>query len=226
MSLLPKTKHDYIGIEIECISKYAPAIVALKLKELGLEDYVTIDFDGSIDNPDFHEDIDDDSLEYYMLNDEIDGYEFCLLCKQKELPEVLNKVDIFLADIEAYVNEKCGLHVHIDIRNKSKKNVIKNLLKHHDKICLASYPTRLEGEYCVPLNVDERRWLLNSEEFNTKYKIINPYTNYNTIEIRSHEGTVDTKEILGWCNYLIEIAYSGTLKNNITYYQKRVRKVS
>lgn len=50
---------------------------------------------------------------------------------------------------------------------------------------------------------------------------------YQTIEVRCHEGTVDTKAIYNWCRYLIDVCYNNKLtKASDEYIKQRIKAAS
>ncbi len=177
----PSTKDNYIGIEIECFADMSMAEAMMLAVEYGVSDWVEIADDGSIE-PEVGRD-----------------FEFKVLLKEKSLKSQLMKLGKFLKAGKFKVNKSCGLHVHLDMRNRDLDKTYFRLLKFQDLMFgMVSSERRSNNEYCAYTD----RW--NRDE---RYVAINrsAYAKHKTIEIRLHQGTVDVKLISNWVNLLLKI---------------------
>lgn len=116
---------------------------------------------------------------------------------------------------------RCGLHVHIDMRDCTTAQLNKVLALFCImegglfKYCGANRDT---NPYCVPLNNnlismpcykdlfdDNSTRVSDAISRSVKYTSLNllPLFRYGTIEVRMHEGTIDKEEILEWVNMLL-----------------------
>jgi len=127
------------------------------------------------------------------------GVEFAILLKRSELEMRLHKFCNTICNHK--VNKRCGLHVHLDQRNKTEKEVIK-LAKHLNKWLFALREflpvSRRDNRFCkfgVTNNMN------NSEN---RYKAVNvcSFPKYKTLEIRIHSGTTDYTKIISWIRLL------------------------
>ena len=187
---IPTTEDKYVGIEIECFtsSRNADAV----FNKYKLSSYVEIGDDGSIDTT-------DESENSY---DELFTYEIKVLSKQSELKLILHKVGLALKEMGARVNESCGLHVHLDMRNRPFINCVNKLIN-VQPLLLKSVPKhRIGNIYCMPVTKADREDIYRIGKYHTINTEV--YDDLKTIEIRVHEGTVDTSEIYKWCVFLIK----------------------
>lgn len=186
MSHYPKTQDKYIGIEIELISNLDEYEIQDIVEEMKLEDIVDVGMDGSIET----------NMDGY-------GHELKLLIKQQELKNTLARVQTLLNRINARVNNSCGLHVHIDMRNRKFLDSVKKLLNVQN-IMLKSVPKhRINNEYCMPVKRED----YGEDMVIGKYHTIHSeecYEDYKTIEVRIHEGTTNMIDVYNWCNFLIK----------------------
>lgn len=188
----PKTKDNYIGLELECVSLSSAAEVFEYLHDLKLDKYVDVTEDASISYDDY-------DGEY--------GYEFRVLFKEKEINTVLNKFGKFLSLIDVTVNNSCGLHVHLDMRNRDVKKVYGNLLGAQDLLFSLVDNHRRKNSFCS--------YTVSKYD---RYQAINysAYSSYKTIEIRLHQATKDVNKIKNWIKFLLLIVNS----------KKNIRKAS
>jgi hypothetical protein len=196
---IPTSRQHYVGVEIEFLTKVDRLAVKRAVIKANLQNYVNVKNDGSID----------EHLENCSMHDiyfigctcgYIHTHEITLLAPQDELQDLLKTLGGVLKSISAVVNRSCGLHVHLDMRHRNMSGCVQKLLKHQKNIHNMVHPNRKNSEYCRPQNPDfiDRR---------DRYRDINlaAYEKFNTIEVRIHEGTVDTNDIYKWCKYLINV---------------------
>lgn len=205
----PKGKHNYLGIEIECISELPRETVKKLIKDKGLKDLMDCGTDSSIkcSCPRHTERsiVRSGTYEYLDIIKTktclCEGFEFRILTKEKDLKSNLIKVGEILRGINAYVNGTCGLHIHLDMRNRSPLMSAERLFNVQPLIMNTIDKSRKRNDYCR--RVKNVMSLLDHD----KYKAINfgaAYSKHKTIEVRAHEGTVDTNEICNWAEFLVE----------------------
>lgn len=171
---------EYFGVEVECLVSRELALdkIALDLKVKNL----SIKSDGSI----------------RCDNDDQRGVEFTILLKKDTFKADLGLFCKFLEIIRAKVNSSCGLHVHLDMRHKSTREVttIAKRLGLSLPVLKDLVPkSRRENSYCR-LGVSKRN--------GQRYFAINmtALKKYQTIEVRLHSGTVDFEKIHNWIQLL------------------------
>ena len=131
------------------------------------------------------------------------GTEIRLLCKQKEMNIVLSRVFKILNANSVMVNKSCGLHVHLDMRNRNKELAYKNLYKCQN-LLLKIQPSRKGSQWCkknTKTTYDKQQSLYG------RYYVINTdsYRIHKTLEIRIGTATMDIKKIISWIRLLTNI---------------------
>lgn len=151
------------------------------------------------------------------LNDYATGHELRILCTERDLQYTLNLVNLFLKSAKAEVNDSCGLHVHLDMRNRDFGTTIDRLMSKQKEMHKLVDKKRLTSTYCKPLTAAQAK-----KKSSDKYRDINlsAYKDLGTIEIRIHEGCVNTSEIYNWSRYLIAVA--DNKKVSKLYVKKRI----
>ena len=138
------------------------------------------------------------------------------------------------------VNSSCGLHVHLDMRQRRPTKCYKNLIRTQDILMQLVDSTRRNNvEYCEKVNVDPAllkklyfsdtgkpdyngmyigRGNQSSNPTYDRYTAINAqaYYKFRTIEVRLHHGSIDMTEIYNWCLLLTTIVDARTIANPIT----------
>jgi len=201
----PKTNENHVGIEIEFISKSDRSKIANILFKNDLGDYVFLTEDGSL-RP-------EDEYSY--------AHELTVLLPESKVQVLLRKVIDSLNEAECKVNARCGLHVHLDMRNRDKDVVFNNLVK-SQKILFGMNPrqrmdgTRSDGSkdtpYSRPVEFADFKEALDHADvvggMHARYMGINPYAyaKHKTIEIRIHSGSTNYDKIYNWVCILVNIA--------------------
>lgn len=180
-----KVKTNFVGIEIECFTHYYRNRLMEKIVSLDLHDMVQADGDGSI-QADFGEDL-----------------ELRVLLPEKKLASGLKKLNKLFVPGQFGVNNSCGLHIHLDMRNRDVNACYKKLMKFQDVLFSMVEPGRRNSEYCAYNHFGNE---------NQRYVAINKsaYRRHKTIEIRLHHATLDMKLIEKWVNLLLRIIGPGT----------------
>ena len=144
-----------------------------------------------------------------------------------------------LQEVEAKVNSSCGLHVHHDINDLKRKQIMRvyNFYNKYEKaINLMFTKKRIENRYCRPVsriidkvnNCDTKHELLRDIAGkgrggyynNCRYYTVNlrSYLYYGTIEFRQHNGTINIDEIASWIAFTHKIVERGLqIGNDIVY---------
>ena len=222
--ILPGNNNNHVGIEIELLSPFDSYGIERKINDLGLQKIVEVGADGSIET-----DVDCECCQgegYYYDDDgyendcsecsELQGHELKVITTQKNLKATMIRVGQLLKAIKAQVNASCGLHVHLDMRNRTPQLAAARLLN-SQSLLLKSVPhDRRENTYCMPVNKIYKSpdMIMNIP----KYHAIHTeecYKYLKTIEVRLHEGTVDWKEIYNWCKLLISIVDNDYANKNV-----------
>lgn len=193
----PKTKDKHIGLELECFTDYNYESIFKLLVRNDLHVQTTVGYDGSIEKDKIHQ----------------TAYEFKFLFKEKELVKFIKKLDKFIKQADLRVNDTCGLHVHLDMRNRNFKNSYKKLVKFQNQLYMLGNEDRINNEYCRPVHSD------NSHD---KYTAINKevYDDLSTLEVRLHHGTTDTNKIQNWIRLLTRIVNSANPRSEKVFTSK------
>lgn len=185
----PRTETRHIGIEIECIvpseTDWGPL--------LPYAQYVSVGGDGSITGVDAGE----------------ADAEIRICVPQDDLRSVVPGVLAALREIGARVNASCGLHVHIDQRDRSNIEAIyERLVKAQALLFSIVPPSRRSNRYCRRSRIAE----FSRAQYQTRYRAINAaaYHSHKTIEVRLFGGTLDAEKVLNWVEVLHAIAYGET----------------
>jgi len=183
----PKAEENHVGLEIEFFSNYDRDTVCNFFIDAKLSQFVRIMTDVSI-KPSSEKPV---------------GLELCLIAPESRLEEIVRRACEVLTDLDAKTNESCGLHVHLDCRNRSQVTLFYNMVKCQDLLFKLVDPSRTGNKFC--LKQRSPIW----EKANTgHYAAINKgsYLKHKTIEIRMHHGTTNYNEIILWVKLLIKIA--------------------
>lgn len=205
----PRTNEHHVGVEIEFICKKNKFDLAKLLFDAGISDNLTLKNDGSLRNE-----------EEYPYT-----HELCVLAPESTMADVMRKVITVLDDAGSKVNNRCGLHVHLDIRNRNKEVVFHNLVNAQNMLYSMNPRSRLDG---TQSNGDaDTAWSkkMVTDDFNaalaivarSKYYGINNGTHerLKTIEVRIHSGSTNYAKIMNWITILTAIA-STTVKHEGT----------
>lgn len=177
----PKVKTNYVGVEIECFTHLNRLDLLEKLSELGLDKVVQPTSDGSI-AADFGDDC-----------------ELRILLPEKQLASGLKKISKLFTKGKFGVNDTCGLHIHLDMRNRNVDECYKRLLDFQDILFGMVKTERWNNTYC--------KYTSYGDKYN-RYASINKemaYQQHKTIEVRLHHATLDMKQIEQWIKLLLKV---------------------
>jgi len=190
-------KANYVGIEIEFIYSGKYEILKNLLIAAKLHKHITLKGDGSLR-----------SCHNYAGA----GLEMNILCKTTEVEDVMKRLDSVFAnpEIDGYTNRSCGLHVHVDARNRDVKLMYKNFVR-VQSILRGSQPVgRIKNTHCRANTTDKLEDLQSggSGGGGNRYWVVNgmSYDKHKSIEIRIHEGTVNCEDIYNWVAFLDAVA--------------------
>jgi hypothetical protein len=219
-NLSPMSFDKHIGIELEIISKEKEGRFLKMLNNSMLKPYVSLAEDSSIEvyNNDLcdcgYDEEDGHGEDCSVYNGDY-AIELRLLLKENELPRVMKLLDNFLKSTDCYVNETCGLHVHLDMRTRDVHNSYSNLFKSLDEICSKIDSSRLTNRFCRRNLRDD---FDQQDSLDDRYFMINTrsYEEHSTLEIRAHEGTTDVDKISNWINFLISTVDNTSNNENLS----------
>jgi hypothetical protein len=183
----PKNKRRHLGIEIEFISRLDASQILLAMVEAGLEKYICLKEDGSIDT-----------------NDEYPHeHEICVLVNETEMPKIMKRVCKVLQG-HSSVNRSCGLHVHLDMRHRDLDRAYANLFEAQPLLYSMCPKSRRTGTYS---QLEEYYSLASEFDGHDRYFGINrvAYQDHRTLEVRVHSGTIVANKIIYWAKFLIRI---------------------
>lgn len=215
---VPKKKVKHVGIEIEFISEMQDQEICDLLLTYKLHNHCNLGEDGSIETDDEMENKD----EYGNYYSDEKGYELRVLCTEAELVSIMTKVGSVLRRCGAKVNESCGLHIHLDMRSRDPVEAFKLLLNKQDQMFNMVSMDRQDNSYCERVSLDEEEIPQALKGEYIRRQAINPnsYSKHKTIEVRLHEGTTNTREIINWCKYLISIIDKKVFTKGVAAYAK------
>lgn len=114
------------------------------------------------------------------------------------------------------INKKCGLHVHVDMRNLTplgRAKVVTSWQAWQNEIAKIVAKSRHNNHYCRMLNKNEtdywvRQIKAGNEAVGERYRTLNmtPFRRIGTYEFRLHQGTLNAAKVIGWVKFLIAFA--------------------
>lgn len=189
----PKTTDNYVGIEIEMLAPKSIGEMQKEFIKARLHRYVNIGTDASIHC---------ETEGFNPMELRICLPENILESKLREICEVLKKND-------CYANRSCGMHVHLDMRQRDPELCYRNLFRVQDIMLAVQPASRRNNRYCLPNTKAElklrdfdgdggnatRRLAINTQSYNKN--------NMRTIEVRIHEGATKFKDVSNWVKFLV-----------------------
>lgn len=227
----PKTNDKYVGIELEFYMQATQAELASYLYKLNIADRITIKSDSSICVPICS--LCNGSGDTQLRDPHKQGYlpcpacrgrgrkfiacELCILVKQSDLEQTVKTICKVLKQVKAEVNESCGLHVHLDMRNRNPVKAYNNLY-HVQKLLYKMHKTRkLNSPYAVFQEHQTLYAALADLENTVRYRGINVCSlpEHQTLEVRIGAGSIDAEEIINWSALLIRAVESRPIKRDV-----------
>lgn len=131
------------------------------------------------------------------------GVEITLLFNAARSYEPLRRLCDLLGDLDAEIDSDCGLHVHLDMKDRTKRQVMymsKKIEKYIIPLSLMVPASRRDNRYC-------RLKAGDIDKHNDRYNAINTdsWRKHKTIEIRLHSGSTNFKKIKNWIELLRKI---------------------
>jgi hypothetical protein len=192
----PTTNDNYVGIEIEMLSPKSIEEMNKEFIKSRLHKYVNVGTDGSIRS---------DISGVHAMELRVCLPENLLATHLKMITEVLRKTD-------SYANRSCGMHVHVDMRNRDPELCYRNFFKVQNIMLQAQPLTRRTNQYCKPSTIASKKLkdFSSNGDDNVRRQAINTDSYHKndmkTIEIRVHEGATKFKDIFNWVNFLVATA--------------------
>lgn len=203
---VPKTNSNYLGIEIEFLSSADMDDVISHIANNGLSPYCQVKTDGSVNAP-CENGSDCEACENGDCESDsnITGYEIALLIPETKLNLVKDLCYTIESELGGYVNKTCGLHVHLDMRQRNKNRSFYNLARSQSLLYSMVPKTRRAGDWCKWSDSVSIKEALS--EHNGRYYGINvvSLSEHSTLEIRIHSGTINPEKIMNWCRLLVSI---------------------
>lgn len=194
-------KSNYIGVELEMFCKLKRDQLLKLFVDAKLAGYVYVKDDGSLRPED----------NYYP-------HEVTILCKQDVINDIIPRITKVLRskECDAAVNNSCGMHVHIDVRNRDPYKTYTRLVNGLPLLTRLVPKDRTSNRYCLPNETSnlgdfyrdglvENGVIANRDD---RYKAINPISvaTHNTIEVRLHSGTLNAVKIINWIDICVAMA--------------------
>lgn len=183
---LPKTSENHVGVEIEFYCAASQSLIAEKLVDIN--QYLCLKSDGSI-----------------HAESGNSGHELVICVPERKREEVINKVCAVLNELKAKVNGSCGLHVHVDMRNRNHELAFHNLVTSLPVLYAMNPKGRQTGQYSKK---NTSKVFSDHPNGSARYWGVNPqsYYKYKTLEIRLHAGSTNATKINNWVTILNSIA--------------------
>lgn len=195
------------GVEIEFLPTVEIAAVLQEIRSTG----INCDWEGYN-----HVDYDD---RWKLVSDSSCGFELVspVLSGEIGLRQIEAVCDA-LREVGAKVDTSCGLHVHVDARDLSEKEVAKVFIAYsrYEPLFDALLPVSRRGNlnrYClsikdaVSLAADYANNLQHTyrRQYGTRYLKVNleSLIVHGSIEFRQHSGTLDSEKITNWVVLMI-----------------------
>jgi hypothetical protein len=195
----PTNRSEYVGVEIECISRATRRELGEQLCFAGLHKYVQLKDDGSI----------------RAQGDYNYTHEIAVCVPLSEFEGVIKRTCEIVRRSSA-VNTSCGLHVHVDMRElvsaEKLHRIFSNFVSCNGVFSRLIPKSRRENKFCKrnrTKNFDASR------RSSSRYWFVNAlsWSAHRTLEIRCHSGTIDSDKIINWVKFLLAIKrHDGELK--------------
>jgi len=188
----PSMSENCVGVELEFFVESDPSYLKQMFVKADLYKYVFVKGDSSIEL--------DDDCDW----DDWSALEVNIIAPENEIASVTTRTLKVLNYLGARVNESCGVHVHLDVRNKNKERVFRNLVRSQKILQKLVSSDRVFNTYCKKVETDV--W---NESENDRYMAISSkasYSRFETIEVRLLDGCLEKTRILNWIKLLVNIS--------------------
>jgi hypothetical protein len=131
--------------------------------------------------------------------------ELRILLRQDKIEQVMKELRGAFKVIRPRANSSCGLHVHIDARNRKREVLFNNLVSCQELFFLMQPKSRRTNTFCQK---NEHKDFDMQKRIYDRYRAINAqsFDEHRTIEVRLHKGTVSTHDIENWLKVLVAVA--------------------
>ena len=193
-SKAPKNNENHIGVELEFCSKMNQSDMLVELYKIGVVEYCQLMEDGSL-RP--------NRGEY--------GHEIAIVAPESKINGIVTKIVDKLKELGAEVKDRrCGLHIHLDMRNRDHDKCYQNLTSCQRFMFDMMPEHRRDGEFCRRIGRKRKfpEQVRGSRNYDVRrYASINAqsYYKHKTLEVRMHEGSIDSKDIVSWIKFLTRI---------------------
>lgn len=191
----PVAKSNYIGVELEFASSISRDQFAILVCENKLSGKVRVGPDGSIRT--------DEKCKHQI--------EIAILDREESIKGTIMKLEKIFKNInyDFMVNNSCGCHIHLDMRQRDVSGCYTKLFNNIDTIINSTTPERQDNQYCtknIASKIEDAKVKFKSSN-GARYQTINPtsYEKYKTLEIRAFEGTLEMSKVCNWIDMLLNI---------------------
>jgi hypothetical protein len=109
-------------------------------------------------------------------------------------------------------NERCGLHVHVDVRQltDAQRRLFMKFFVQFEDLFFGLCPDRRSNTYCKPIPLGYLQALRHNPSWSVwtdRYHWMNgqAFARHGTCEFRLMGGSLNTRQIMGWMNLLLHI---------------------
>lgn len=185
----PSNGTKYVGVEIECYAKIGPVSLQKLFFKADLEEFVVIGDDSTIEPPNNGDP--DSETDWHT-------FELRLLIPQNILTPTLKRFGRVFRAARLKTNESCGLHVHLDMRQRDRDDCYEKLKLFQDALFALVNKDRWNNWHCQRNEDDSRR------DHHMGVNLM-AWNEHRTIEVRMHHGCVDTNIIEKWVKLLLNV---------------------
>lgn len=198
------------GVEIECKTDLSKRGLCDVLQDNGIDAYVPDWEDG-----DGWKIVEDGSVD--------DGWEVVspILSGVDGIAEVAKVLSILRNQGECWIDQSCGLHVHvnaIDLSSASIANAMLRYERHSAKIDAIVPAARRENRFCLDITLEAqmiRRRLGKISSIQpfelgilavSRYRKLNlaAYCKHGTLEFRLHDGSLNVADVTNWIAFCVQ----------------------
>jgi len=213
----PTTDAKYVGVELEFFSPLGRTDIKKEIAEHSLEYVCQVVGDGSLHDtggsrcPECSScgecEVDGDCCTHcsscdegqYKNTDRLRGNEMRILDTEDNIEETVKKVTAAIVGFGGEVNEQCGLHVHLDVRNREPEKAYTALANAQKALFKTVPQSRRDNEYCVITRSSRLSNVGSGRYYAVNHESI---TQHGSIEVRLHGGTLDSEKINNWISLL------------------------
>lgn len=146
------------------------------------------------------------------------GHEIRMLVPEKKFKPILKETLEALNGLGFKADERCGIHIHLDMRDRDVKKCFNNLVKLQEIMYKLVPVNRRGNNYCKRNTTSS----FDSEDREDRYFYVNAgaYDKHKTLEVRLHQNSLDYDELSNWIDLLLKAV------NREAKIKKDVKKLS